>query len=50
MTTGAPNIEVMALIGKVISIPGIWETTSQTNIVDAPKNKVAQNKTVWLLV
>ena len=44
MTTGAPNIDVIALIGNVISIPGIWETTSQINIMAAPKSKYSKIK------
>lgn len=44
MTTGAPMIEVIALIGKVKSVPGSCEKISQKIIVIAPNSNVAQNK------
>ena len=50
MTTGAPIIDVTALIGRVISNAGISEIESQKSIIDAPKSKVLQNKIEWLLV
>ena len=44
MTTGAPKIEVIALIGKVKSKPGNCETVSQSSIITAPSKMVAKNK------
>jgi hypothetical protein len=43
ITIGAPKIEVTALIGKIISVPGTWEMISQISIIMAPKSKVLQN-------
>ena len=50
MTTGAPKIDVIALIGKVKSKPGNCETVSQSSIITAPSKMVAKNKVLWLLV
>ena len=50
MTTGAPKIEVIALMGKMVSVPGNWLMVSQNNKVMAPNNTVAKNKIWWLAV
>jgi hypothetical protein len=44
ITTGAPTMDVMAFMGKVKSIPGIWDTVSQANMIIAPINSVAQKR------
>ena len=36
ITTGAPNKEVIAFIGKVNSLPGSWAIASQINSAMAP--------------
>ena len=46
----SPKIEVIAFIGKIISVPGIWVMLSQISIIIAPKSNVLQNKILWLLV
>src|SRR6218665_639763 len=50
ITIGAPIIEVIALMGKVNSKPGICENVSQINIIVAPIKSVPANKILWLLV
>lgn len=37
ITIGAPNKEVIALIGKVNSLVGNWDIESQINRILAPK-------------
>src|SRR5690606_41084383 len=44
ITTGAPISEVMALIGRVYSVPGICAAISQTSIKIAPPMITAGNK------
>lgn len=50
MTIGAPKIEVMALIGKLYSLPGSWAIVSQRSSNMAPTRAEAGNKTRWFEV
>jgi len=40
MTTGAPKIEVMALMGKVMLLKGICATVSHKSIIILPQRKL----------
>ena len=50
MTIGAPNIEVIALIGKTNACPGNWVNISQKSIKIAPTHADSNNKFPCLLV
>jgi len=50
MTTGAPKILVMALIGKTLTEPGSWAIVSQINIKIAPQNSTAGIRILWSVV
>ena len=50
MIIGAPNNDVMALMGKVNSLVGNWAIPSQINIIMAPPMATAGIKILWLEV
>ena len=47
---GAPNNEVIALIGKVYSLVGNWAMLSQISIMMAPLMATAGTNILWLEV
>jgi hypothetical protein len=50
ITAGAPNKEVIALIGKVLLLPGICETRSHAVITMAPSSMHPGINTRWFAV
>ena len=50
MTTGAPTIEVMALMGNTFAEVGNWAMVSHINIKMAPYASTAGTKTLWSVV
>ena len=50
ITTGAPKILVIALIGSTFIEPGSWAIVSQINIKIAPQQSTAGIKILWSVV
>jgi len=50
MTTGAPIMDVMALMGRALSKPGIRAMMLQTSASNAPVKIVPGKMTLWLEV
>lgn len=50
MTIGAPKMEVMALMGKLYSLPGSWAIVSQRSSSIPPTRAAAGNKIQWFEV
>ncbi len=47
---GAPNKEVIALIGRVYSLFGSWAILSQINMIMAPEIATAGSNVLWFEV